>query len=91
MKKFPLSPFHYFMIGIIFLGILSVVWQHSMNGIPIAITMILMGALLLLLLLDQELVVTRVDEEHQREVEDQVETSLTTLLNKIPIGILKLH
>ena len=90
MKKFPLSPFHYFMIGIIFLGILSVVWQHSMNGIPIAITMILMGALLLLLLLDQELVVTRVDEEHQREVEDQVETSLTTLLNKIPIGILKL-
>lgn len=90
MKKFPLSPFHYFMIGIIFLGILSVVWQHSMNGIPIAITMILMGALLLLLLLDQELVVTKVDEEHQRQVEDQVETSLTNLLNKIPIGILKL-
>ena len=62
MKKFPLSPFHYFMIGIIFLGILSVVWQHSMNGIPIAITMILMGALLLLVLMDQELVVTKVDE-----------------------------
>lgn len=90
MKKFPLSPFHYFMIGIIFLGILSVVWQHSMNGIPIAITIILMGALILLLLLDQEVTVAKEDEEHQRQLEDQVETSLTNLLSKIPIGILKL-
>ncbi|MBJ6745133.1 DHH family phosphoesterase [Streptococcus sp. 121] len=91
MKRFPLSPFHYFMIGIIFLGILSVVWQHSMNGIPIAITIILMGALVLLLLLDQEVIVSQVEEEQQKQLEDRVENSLANLINKIPIGIMKLN
>ncbi|MBG9368034.1 DHH family phosphoesterase [Streptococcus sp. NLN64] len=91
MKRFPLSPFHYFMIGIIFLGILSVVWQHSMNGIPIAITIILMGTLVLLLLLDQEVIVSQVEEEQQKQLEDRVENSLANLINKIPIGIMKLN
>ena len=90
MKKIKLTPFSVILLGIITFGILTVMILFSKNNI------VTIGVLFLFVLLYLILFIWNKKKYENREtkqiqyVNHQAENSLNTLLDQMPVGVLKL-
>lgn len=90
MKKFRFSPIHFTMLGLISFGILAFFLKVFGDGTTTLLAIFLILSFLVFCLIYQEKY-HEVDELEQIQyVNDQAENSLTSLLDHMPVGVIKL-
>ena len=89
MKQFRFSPIHYVMVGVILFGLLAIVARISLDTTPILLAIFLTISLLVFLLIYQQSVYEKEELEKIHYVSDQAENSLASLLENMPIGVIK--
>ncbi|MGT2845858.1 DHH family phosphoesterase [Streptococcus massiliensis] len=89
MKKIRLAPIHFIILGLISFGILALVERLSDDGMAVlwAALLILTGLIVLFIYQQQLYQINEV--EHIQYINDQAEDSLTSLLDKMPVGVFK--
>ena len=91
MKQFRFAPIHFVMVSLILFGLLAILARISVD-----MTQLLIGAFLaitvMLIVTVYQIKLYESDELEQiQRLNDQAEDSLVTLLENMPIGVIKLH
>ena len=90
MKKFYVSPIFPLILGIVAFGVLSVQLVFVTNTLVTLFLLILILGSYILLFIHQREYYSRSEVEQIQYVNHQAEDSLTTLLEQMPVGVIKL-
>ena len=90
MKKFYVSPIFPLILGIVAFGVLSVQLVFVMNTLVTLFLLLLILGSYSLLFIHQRDYYSRSEVEQIQYVNHQAEESLTTLLEQMPVGVIKL-
>lgn len=90
MKKFYVSPIFPLMLGIVAFGVLSVQLVFVTNTLVTLFLLLLILGSYILLFIHQREYYSRSEVEQIQYVNHQAEDSLTTLLEQMPVGVIKL-
>ena len=90
MKKFYVSPIFPLILGIVAFGVLSVQLVFVTNTLVTLFLLLLILGSYILLFIHQREYYSRSEVEQIQYVNHQAEDSLTTLLEQMPVGVIKL-
>ena len=90
MKKFYVSPIFPLILGIVAFGVLSVQLVFVTNTLVTLFLLLLILGSYILLFIHQREYYSRSEVEQIQYVNHQAEESLTTLLEQMPVGVIKL-
>ena len=90
MKKFHFTPIHFIMLGVISFGILAVILRAFGEGTLVLLVAFLVVAFLVSLLIYQQKFFETAGFEQIQYVNHHAENSLTSLLDKMPVGVIKI-
>lgn len=90
MRKFRLAPVHFVMAGILCFGLLAIAVALFRTPLPLLITLFCFVAFWVALSIQQYRVAELNDLEQIQYVNNQAETGLASLLDKMPVGVVKL-
>lgn len=90
MKKFYVSPIFPLILGIVAFGVLSVQLVFVRNTLVTLFLLLLILGSYILLFIHQREYYSRSEVEQIQYVNHQAEESLTTLLEQMPVGVIKL-
>lgn len=90
MKKFYVSPIFTLILGIVAFGVLSVQLVFVTNTLVTLFLLLLILGSYILLFIHQRDYYSRSEVEQIQYVNHQAEESLTTLLEQLPVGVIKL-
>lgn len=90
MKKFRFSAIHFVIIGLIFLGLLALLINLVPNGAVLMLAILAVIVCFVLLLIYQNRVMGTDELEKIRYVNQQAEKSMTALLERLPVGVIKI-
>ena len=90
MKKFYVSPIFPLILGIVAFGVLSVQLVFVRNTLVTLFLLLLILGSYILLFIHQREYYSRSEVEQIQYVNHQAEDSLTTLLEQMPVGVIKL-
>ena len=89
MKKFRLAPIHFIMMGMIAFGMLAVIERVFPSGPAVLLATFLVLAGAVSLFIYQQKLYELDEIEQIQYINDQAEYSLTSLLDKMPVGVFK--
>ena len=89
MKKFRFTPIHFIIMGIVSFGILAILLRVLGSSILMLLTLFLVLAVLIFLLIFQQKSYEINEVEQIQYVNDQAENSLASLLERMPVGVVK--
>ena len=89
MKKFRFTPIHFVIMGVISFGILAILLRVFGSSILMLSALFLVLALLIFLLIYQQKSYEIDEVEQIQYVNDQAENSLASLLERMPVGVVK--
>ena len=89
MKKFRFIPIHFVIMGVISFGILAILLRVFGSSILMLSALFLVLALLIFLLIYQQKSYEIDEVEQIQYVNDQAENSLASLLERMPVGVVK--
>ena len=91
MKRIRFSPSHFAIVGVTSFIILAICLRLFGDSLPMLVSLFIVLALLVWLFIQQQRV-TELDELEQiRYVNHQAEGSLASLLDKMPVGVIKIN
>lgn len=90
MKKFRFAPVHFVMMGVICFGLLAIAVGIFNNQTPLLIVLFITVLFWVLLLIQQQRVYELDDLEQIQYVNNQADASLVALLDKMPVGVVKI-
>lgn len=90
MKKFHFAPIHFVMLGVISFGILAVLLRAFGEGTLVLLAAFLVVAFLVSLLIYQQKFFETAEFEQIQYVNHHAENSLASLLDKMPVGVIKI-
>ena len=90
MQKFRLAPIHFIMLGVISFGILAILLRLYGKGTIMLLALFIIIALLVYLFIYQQRIYEMDEIEQIHYINHQAENSLTSLLDKMPVGVIKL-
>ena len=90
MKKFHFAPIHFVMLGVISFGILAVLLRAFGEGTLVLLATFLVVAFLVSLLIYQQKFFETAEFEQIQYVNHHAENSLASLLDKMPVGVIKI-
>ncbi|MBP2624138.1 DHH family phosphoesterase [Streptococcus oricebi] len=90
MQKFRLAPIHFIMLGVISFGILAILLRLYGKGTIMLLALFVVIALLVYLFIYQQRIYEMDEIEQIHYINHQAENSLTSLLDKMPVGVIKL-
>lgn len=91
MKKFRFAPIHLIMIGIISFIILAICLRMFGEGLPMLVALFVVLACLILFFIQQQRISELDEIEQIHYVNHQAEGSLASLLDKMPVGVIKMN
>ena len=89
MKKFRFTPIHFIIMGIVSFGILAILLRVLGSSILMLLALFLVLAVLSFLLIFQQKSYEINEVEQIQYVNDQAENSLASLLERMPVGVVK--
>ena len=89
MKKFRFTLIHFVIMGVISFGILAILLRVFGSSILMLSALFLVLALLIFLLIYQQKSYEIDEVEQIQYVNDQAENSLASLLERMPVGVVK--
>ena len=89
MKKFRFIPIHFVIMGVISFGILAILLRVLGSGILMLVVLFLVLAILIFLLIFQQKSYELNEVEQIQYVNNQAEKSLASLLERMPVGVVK--
>lgn len=90
MKKFRFAPIHFVMMGVICFGLLAIAVGLFTNQTPLLFVLFFMVIFWVVLLIYQQRVYELDDLEQIQYVNNQADASLVSLLDKMPVGVVKI-
>ena len=89
MEKFRFTPIHFVIMGVISFGILAILLRVLGSGILMLVVLFLVLAILIFLLIFQQKSYELNEVEQIQYVNNQAENSLASLLERMPVGVVK--
>lgn len=89
MKNFRLAPIHYVVMGLIAFGMIAIVERVFPSGNAVLLVAFFICSATVALLIYQQKLYEADEVEQIQYINDQAEYSLTSILDKMPVGVFK--